>query len=1135
MSGGLVSDLNRRVLTVSASEPGAHRTITAAMQNADAGSMISVLPGTYEETLVIRVPCTIVAEAGRGSVIVSALTGSAVVMAAESATLSGLVLRSADAERATLDVGVGRLRMDDCQLDARSAAAVYLRGGANLAMDGCRIENPAGSGVIAVDNSEGLIEDCSITQIGGSGIVIRSGANLTIRDCAITDVRGNGICGSDHARGLVDNCTLQRIGSPAIAVEKQSVTHFLRTSISETSDVGIFVTSGARPVFEECEVSDTASQGIVIEGGADPHLTRCLFHRTLGNAVQITGRSRGHFEECVITEVHLGGIWVGGSSEPSFTSCQIRDCDESAVMITDKATGNYDGLQIVEPGQHGVVVAGGANPMLRGVKVEGSHGHGLMVVDEARGRIEDSEFLGAQGSGVYVAKGGKPSLRRVVLRDSLQPGVLIGAGGTVSLRDCEVVDIQNVGIKVQTNGEITANDTRIRGCADSGVEFDADSTGWINECEIYANGGDGILFATVSQAGAKGTSVHDNTGSGIKQTVPSPRLIIEDLASRDNGQPDVYGSVESEVADRASTSRSDAAKPVERPSSSSPSRSSTSEDGEKSIEELLGELKDLVGLAGVKHEVSILVNLQQLAKMREEAGLPAPPMSRHLVFTGAPGTGKTTVARLYAQILQALGTLRQGHVIEVARADLVAQIVGGTAIKTTEKFKAALGGVLFIDEAYTLSAEGGSGANFGQEAIDTLVKLMEDHREDVVVIAAGYSHEMRSFLASNPGLASRFTRTIEFENYSVEELVTIVEDFCRRHHYMLEYGSRQALATYFEKIPKDGNFGNGRTARKLFEEMIGRQAQRLATADSVVTASELTKLLPEDVGPPPGGQLASERADHRANFEQLLAKLESMVGLASVKREVTNMANLLATARRRQEAGLPVPSLNRNLIFTGAPGTGKTTVARLYGQLLSALGVLGSGQLVEVSKGDLVAEYVGQTSHRTKEAFDRARGGVLFIDEAYALMPNERGSGSDFGREAIDTLIKLMEDHREEVVVIMAGYGDEMRAFLDSYAGLASRFTQNVLFENYEPEELLTIVEHHAKDSGYELSLDARSVLLSYFEQVPRGKTFGNGRFARQVLDSMITRQAGRISLMSAPSRDDLRALISDDLAVRTV
>ncbi|MER7400514.1 right-handed parallel beta-helix repeat-containing protein [Streptomyces sp. NPDC000151] len=262
--------------------------------------------------------------------------------------------------------------------------------------------------------------------------------------------------------------------------------------------------------------------------------------------------------------------------------------------------------------------------------------------------------------------------------------------------------------------------------------------------------------------------------------------------------------------------------------------------------------------------------------------------------------------------------------------------------------------------------------------------------------------------------------------------------------------------------------------------------------------------------------------------EEVLGELDTLVGLDSVKREVRSLINMIEVGRRRRQAGLKAASVRRHLVFTGSPGTGKTTVARLYGEILASLGVLERGHLVEVSRVDLVGEHIGSTAIRTQEAFDRARGGVLFIDEAYALSPED--SGRDFGREAIDTLVKLMEDHREAVVVIVAGYTAEMERFLAVNPGVASRFSRTIRFGDYDPEELLRIVGQQAEEQEYHLADGTSEALLKYFTALPKGPSFGNGRTARQTFEAMVERHAGRVAQLPDPNTDDLTHLYSEDL-----
>ncbi len=531
------------------------------------------------------------------------------------------------------------------------------------------------------------------------------------------------------------------------------------------------------------------------------------------------------------------------------------------------------------------------------------------------------------------------------------------------------------------------------------------------------------------------------------------------------------------------------------------------------------ELMSLIGLAGVKREVQQTISHVKVQKMREQMGMKPIPTSRHLVFTGNPGTGKTTVARIMAGLYKEIGVLSKGHLVEVERGDLVGEYVGATAPKTLAKIKEAMGGVLFIDEAYNLSGKGEK--DYGPEAVDTLIKAMEDHRDDFVVIVAGYTEPMKKFIESNPGLESRFKTFLHFPDYNAGELTQIFESLCSKYGLVLTPEAAAAARSHIKDMEaaKDDNFGNARDVRNFFENVLMRQATRLAEQTDVTEESVKT-ITGEDILP-----FYHEEQSEISPMEEL----QALVGLENVKREVQSTVGLVKMQKMREERGLKSVHTSRHMVFTGNPGTGKTTVARIIGRLYKEAGILPKGHLVEVARGDLVGTHVGQTAPKTLEKIKEALGGVLFIDEAYSLAG--RGE-NDFGQEVIDTLLKEMEDHRDNLVVIVAGYNEPMRTFIKSNPGLESRFNKYVDFPDFSVEELVKIFYSMCGKYGLELTEGAAAAVQRYMEELEsnKGDNFGNARDVRNFFEKVLERQAGRVGFMTEIKDTDLLTVLEEDI-----
>ena len=510
---------------------------------------------------------------------------------------------------------------------------------------------------------------------------------------------------------------------------------------------------------------------------------------------------------------------------------------------------------------------------------------------------------------------------------------------------------------------------------------------------------------------------------------------------------------------------------------------------------------DIVGQLALVAELRTCVQI---------AGRARPPHGPHVLITGSPGTGQRIASRAYSRALADVG-VGSGAVHAVTATELVGPATWqlNPLTKIAEAFDRAGNGVLLLEGLDRLVL-----ADAGQDALETVRRRLSESSCPVTLVATAEAEGAGPLAAANADLMRRLrvARTVALDGAGLLDLfLRSAADVGLDVDAAAQAAAREVLGS----AKPAGTFRNARIVEAVLERALAEHGRRPG-AGAALTADDIRS----------GGlpKLATGSAPASGD---VTAELDDLIGLRDVKAELRRMLAEAALAGPRSRAGLRLPSPTRHMVFTGNPGTAKTTIARLLSQAMAAHGLLATGQLVEVTRADLVARYIGQTAPRVAAVVERAIGGVLFVDEAYSLV---QGTSNDYGYEAVAMLLKLMEDHRDELVVIVAGYPAEMAGFLQTNPGFASRFARTLAFPDYDTDELLAIFDLFTRRAGAIVEPAARQKVAGYLAQLPRDRTFANGRTVRNLFERLLAAQASRLNAADRPTDHDLRTLAEGDV-----
>jgi len=548
---------------------------------------------------------------------------------------------------------------------------------------------------------------------------------------------------------------------------------------------------------------------------------------------------------------------------------------------------------------------------------------------------------------------------------------------------------------------------------------------------------------------------------------------------------------------------------------------------------LYEEFNNYVGLKNLKQSLKDFITYLNFINERKKSGVETEEsISANCIFLGNPGTGKTSIARLLGKFFKAIGLLENGHVIEVDRADLIGEYIGETAQKTDKVINQALGGILFIDEAYSLKKEN-CGQDFGQEAIDIILKRMEDYKGKFFVIAAGYPALMQNFLESNPGLKSRFTHYFSFDDYTAEELTSIYKLFSAKDKYIVEKEAEQFISERLETICTNANdsFGNARYVRNLFNETKVELSKRYQSLEeNEKDFSALNTLRKEDV------QSAFIILENRNNHtkvredkvDKYISEVNNLVGLDDVKILFNKIFASIKVDKLKKERSITSTHKNFNSFFISEHGSGASTIARLYAKSLKESDRLTRGQIVEIDGSTFYGLDKLDAYLMIDELFKKLLGNVILVNDVTATLQ----CNNDFSDSLLQYFLKKLYLISDDVVAILSGTKEEMEALINNFPVLGNQFPNIFYFEPYSTRQLLEIALNISQKNNYQLDEGAWQQMLELIVELKKEtrKNFYNARTIKELINKAISYQEDRILTIKDINESDLMMITYEDL-----